>query len=225
LLTARDVAQRLRVSTATVYSLCRRGELMHHRVSNAIRVSEDALAIYLHGRQQDPLGWGRVMAVPDLFGAITGRRGQTVLITDGESRDAASSGPHQAFADGGARMSELGRVPGGGIEPPTRERRAVRPALAAEVEDEPPSKRRSPQLFQELAGGALVYLQELQLNRLTSLRRHMPLMRHGHLAAHGLRQPLPCRRPREHEAGGRRENEREDANGPILSVRFPFAEA
>jgi len=50
LLTARDVALRLRVSTATVYALCRRGELGHHRVSNAIRVSEDALAIYLHGR-------------------------------------------------------------------------------------------------------------------------------------------------------------------------------
>jgi len=50
LLTARDVAQRLRVSTATVYALCRRGELRHYRVSNAIRVSEEALANYLQGR-------------------------------------------------------------------------------------------------------------------------------------------------------------------------------
>jgi len=48
LLTARDVAQRLRVSTATVYALCRRGELRHFRVSNAIRVTEDAIAVYLH---------------------------------------------------------------------------------------------------------------------------------------------------------------------------------
>jgi len=47
LLTARDVAERLRVSTATVYALCRRGELGHHRVSNAIRVAEDALVGYL----------------------------------------------------------------------------------------------------------------------------------------------------------------------------------
>jgi hypothetical protein len=35
------------VSTATVYSLCRHGELEHHRISNAIRISETALAKYL----------------------------------------------------------------------------------------------------------------------------------------------------------------------------------
>src|SRR6266568_9204203 len=32
-LTVGAVAERLRVSTATVYSLCRRGELEHHRIS------------------------------------------------------------------------------------------------------------------------------------------------------------------------------------------------
>ncbi len=46
-LTAREVAKRLRVSTATVYALCRRKELEHHRVSHAIRISEGALATYL----------------------------------------------------------------------------------------------------------------------------------------------------------------------------------
>ena len=46
-LTVRDVAKRLRVSTATVYSLCRHGELEHHRISNAIRIPESALAKYL----------------------------------------------------------------------------------------------------------------------------------------------------------------------------------
>ncbi len=43
-LTAREVAERLRVSTATVYAMCRRGELEHYyRVSHAIRVPESAL--------------------------------------------------------------------------------------------------------------------------------------------------------------------------------------
>lgn len=37
LLTVRDVAERLRVPTATVYKLVERSELVHVRVSNAIR--------------------------------------------------------------------------------------------------------------------------------------------------------------------------------------------
>jgi len=47
LLTAREVAKVLRVSTATVYSLCDRGELKHQRVSNAIRILDSALTRYL----------------------------------------------------------------------------------------------------------------------------------------------------------------------------------
>ena len=43
-LTVRDVALRLRVSTATVYSLCRGNELAHYRISNAIRIPESAVA-------------------------------------------------------------------------------------------------------------------------------------------------------------------------------------
>jgi excisionase family DNA binding protein len=46
-LTVRGVAARLRVSTATVYALCRRKELEHHRISHAIRIPESALAKYL----------------------------------------------------------------------------------------------------------------------------------------------------------------------------------
>ena len=46
-LTVREVARRLRVSPATVYSICRRGEMEHHRVSNAIRIPQAALAKYL----------------------------------------------------------------------------------------------------------------------------------------------------------------------------------
>jgi excisionase family DNA binding protein len=38
LLTVGAVAARLGVSTATVYALCKAGELMHVRVSNAIRI-------------------------------------------------------------------------------------------------------------------------------------------------------------------------------------------
>jgi excisionase family DNA binding protein len=38
LLTVREVAERLRVCTATVYRLCESGRLWHLRVSNAVRV-------------------------------------------------------------------------------------------------------------------------------------------------------------------------------------------
>jgi len=47
LLSVREVASRLRVSTATVYRLCDRGELIHIRVSNAIRVPPADLEAYL----------------------------------------------------------------------------------------------------------------------------------------------------------------------------------
>jgi excisionase family DNA binding protein len=52
-LTVADVAGRLGVSTATVYGLCKRGELQHVRVANAIRVSEDALAYFAHRPRAD----------------------------------------------------------------------------------------------------------------------------------------------------------------------------
>jgi len=44
LLTAREVAARLRVSTRTVYALCEQGKLAHVRIMNAIRVEPAALA-------------------------------------------------------------------------------------------------------------------------------------------------------------------------------------
>ena len=47
LLTVREVAARLRVSTATIYRLCDSGQLEHVRISNAIRVSEATLVAYL----------------------------------------------------------------------------------------------------------------------------------------------------------------------------------
>jgi excisionase family DNA binding protein len=46
-LTVPGVANRLGVSTATVYALCRRGELGHYRISHAIRVPESAISKYL----------------------------------------------------------------------------------------------------------------------------------------------------------------------------------
>jgi excisionase family DNA binding protein len=51
LLSVREVAERLRVSTATVYALCDRGELLYLRVSNAIRLRvEDLEAFTRRGR-------------------------------------------------------------------------------------------------------------------------------------------------------------------------------
>ena len=44
LLTVREAAKVLRVSTATVYKLCARGELGHVRVMNVIRIPQGALA-------------------------------------------------------------------------------------------------------------------------------------------------------------------------------------
>ncbi len=47
LLSVRQVAELLAVSTATVYHLCERGAVRHLRVSNAIRISSDDLAAFL----------------------------------------------------------------------------------------------------------------------------------------------------------------------------------
>jgi excisionase family DNA binding protein len=44
MLTVREAARRLGVSTATVYKLCARGELAHVRVLNALRIPPAALA-------------------------------------------------------------------------------------------------------------------------------------------------------------------------------------
>jgi excisionase family DNA binding protein len=49
LLTVPQVAHRLSVSPATVYSLVSRGALRHLRVSNAIRVKEADLKAYCEG--------------------------------------------------------------------------------------------------------------------------------------------------------------------------------
>ena len=46
-LTVREVAARLRLSTATVYRLCESGGLQHARVSNAIRVAEIDLRAFI----------------------------------------------------------------------------------------------------------------------------------------------------------------------------------
>ena len=45
LLTVREVATRLGVSTSTIYKLCAQGRLVHVRVSNAIRVSATGLGL------------------------------------------------------------------------------------------------------------------------------------------------------------------------------------
>jgi excisionase family DNA binding protein len=52
LLTVREVADRLRVSTATVYTLCQSGELPSIRVVNSIRVSERMLQAFLSLRAE-----------------------------------------------------------------------------------------------------------------------------------------------------------------------------
>jgi excisionase family DNA binding protein len=51
-LTVREVAERLAVSTATVYALCERGEIRHVPVSNAIRIPPDNLEAFIAGWRQ-----------------------------------------------------------------------------------------------------------------------------------------------------------------------------
>lgn len=51
LLTVRQVAEKLQVSTATVYKLVNGGELAHLRVANAIRVAPSDLASFIAARK------------------------------------------------------------------------------------------------------------------------------------------------------------------------------
>ena len=54
LLTVREVAQCLSVSTATVYRLCERHKLAHLRVSNAIRILPPELESFLTRNRRRP---------------------------------------------------------------------------------------------------------------------------------------------------------------------------
>jgi excisionase family DNA binding protein len=47
LLTVREVAAHLRVSTRTVYTLCEQGKLRHIRIANALRIEPAALASFV----------------------------------------------------------------------------------------------------------------------------------------------------------------------------------
>lgn len=58
LLTAEEVAQRLRVKVPRIYELCRRGELSHLRVGRQIRIDWD-LALQELLREAEALGRGR----------------------------------------------------------------------------------------------------------------------------------------------------------------------
>jgi excisionase family DNA binding protein len=51
LLSVREVARNLGVSTPIVYRLCERGELVHIRVGSAIRIASVDIATYLGRRR------------------------------------------------------------------------------------------------------------------------------------------------------------------------------
>ena len=54
MLTVKDVAQRLRVSTGLVYKLAASGQLEHHRIGAALRFSEEHLQAYLDQSRSKP---------------------------------------------------------------------------------------------------------------------------------------------------------------------------
>jgi excisionase family DNA binding protein len=54
LLTVREVAGRLNVSTATVYKLANSGKLPHVRVANAIRVEPSDLVAFIQAGGERP---------------------------------------------------------------------------------------------------------------------------------------------------------------------------
>jgi excisionase family DNA binding protein len=60
LLTVRELAAKLRVSRATAYALCERGELPHVRISNAIRVALDDVEEFLRKHRRTERGRRRV---------------------------------------------------------------------------------------------------------------------------------------------------------------------
>ena len=73
LLSVRQVAGRLGVSTSTIYALCQKGGLPHVRVSNAIRVAPGAL--------EELVGGGACLTEPLTVGVVssaTSRRGVAV---------------------------------------------------------------------------------------------------------------------------------------------------
>lgn len=51
-LTVREVADRLRISLATAYSLVSKGNIVSHRIGGAIRIFESALEAYLAASEQ-----------------------------------------------------------------------------------------------------------------------------------------------------------------------------
>jgi excisionase family DNA binding protein len=51
LLTVREVAERLAVCTATVYTLCERGEVQHLRVLNALRIHPNDPEAFIAGKR------------------------------------------------------------------------------------------------------------------------------------------------------------------------------
>jgi excisionase family DNA binding protein len=52
LLTAAEVAERLRVCTETVYRLCKKGELPHVRIVDTIRIRPIDLAAFLSAQRR-----------------------------------------------------------------------------------------------------------------------------------------------------------------------------
>jgi excisionase family DNA binding protein len=52
MLRLKDAAQRLALSTSRLYEMVARGEIGHHRIGGAIRISEDQLAEYLEVTRQ-----------------------------------------------------------------------------------------------------------------------------------------------------------------------------
>ncbi len=100
LLTVKEVAARLGVCRATAYRLCERGEIAHLRVSNAIRVSREALDSFLASKGQSA-GGPRGATVAGGTGPTQLRSGRDDADPGGASLDCSPAEPGSSGAAGG----------------------------------------------------------------------------------------------------------------------------
>jgi len=141
LLSVREVAARLGVSTSTVYKLCAERKLPHVRVSNAIRVDPKALEGSMLGLGR--ARWVRHRATYSAPVAQRCRLGQRLLVSPCASRPGHLPDPEPTTgASPGLRRPSAGRLWLGGARRGRSDQRRGRPRRVRRTHDLRPVLRR-----------------------------------------------------------------------------------